>query len=545
MTSLDSPTPARVDVVIVGAGILGIHSLYELTRAGFSVALFERGGGVGGAWFWNRYPQARFDSESYTYAYLFDKDLFDEWEWSEHFAGQPEIERYMNHVVDRFDLRRHINFNARVTDAIWDEDSETWTVTSESGITVESRFFIPSTGVLSVPYIPEVAGQDTFQGISTHTGTWPSEPIDFTGKRVAVIGTGASGAQLIPAVAPVVASMTVYQRGANWCTPLNNGPITAEEQAQLRANYESFRETVLNSQTGFLHQPSGRKGVDETPEQRQAHFEKMWTTPGFGKLIQNYSDFTLDPVINQEWTDFVAGKIRARVNDPVTAEKLIPKDHRFGGKRPPMETNYYEAYNQDNVELIDLHEFAMVSVDETGINTADGIHRDFDIIVWATGFDFGTGALRRINIRGRNGEKLAERWSEGPLTFTGTMTRGFPNMFFPGGPHGTGGNNPRYGGDQVEFTRDTILWMRDTGHTTIEITQEMEDQWMDMVNRFAVYTGFVDESFFMGGNIPGKPKAILQNPGGRDQMMTFFAQANNNDHQGFEIDHKVAQTSTI
>jgi cation diffusion facilitator CzcD-associated flavoprotein CzcO len=542
MTAVDGSVP-RVDVVVVGAGILGIHSLYELTRAGFSVVSFEQGSGPGGAWFWNRYPEARFDSESYTYAYLFDKDLFDEWRWSEHFAGQPEIERYINHVVDRFDLRRHINFDARVVSAVWSEAEQTWTVTAENGMVVRSRFFIPSTGVLSVPYIPQVAGMADFGGVMSHTGLWPKQGIDFAGKRVAVVGTGASGAQLIPAIAPLVASLTVFQRGANWCTPLNNAPITEEEQAQLRADFESFREIVLNSQTGFLHQPSGITGIDKSVAEREAHFEKMWATPGFGKLIQNYSDFTLDPVVNKHWCDFVAAKIRARVNDPATADILIPKDHRFGGKRPPMETRYYEAYNQPNVELIDLHTNPMTRITDTGIDTADGTHRDFDIIIWATGFDFGTGALRRIDIRGRDGQSLAERWSQGPLTFTGTMTRGFPNMFFPGGPHGTGGNNPRYGGDQVEFTRDTIIFMRDHHHTSIEISQHMEDAWMTMVNQFAQYTGFVKESFFMGGNIPGKPLAILQNPGGRDQMMTFYATATTNNHQGFDIDTHTTQPS--
>jgi cation diffusion facilitator CzcD-associated flavoprotein CzcO len=539
MAESSNPQPERCDVVIVGAGILGIHSLYEYTLNGFSVISFEQGSGPGGAWYWNRYPQARFDSESYTYAYLFDKELFDDWEWSEHFASQPEIERYMNHVVDRFDLRRHIRFNNRVVSAVWNDDTETWTVTAADGTVVESRFFIPSTGVLSVPYIPETEGTETFQGIMSHTGLWPKEGIDFNGKRVAVIGTGASGAQLIPAIAPVVGSMTVYQRGANWCTPLNNRPITAAEQAELRANFESFRHTVLNSITGFLHQPSGIKGVDASYDEREAHFEKMWTTPGFGKLIRNYSDFMRDPVVNKHWCDFVSAKIRARVNDPETADKLIPKDHHFGGKRPPMETNYYEAYNNPNVSLIDLHANPIARITETGIETADGVHQEFDVIIWATGFDFGTGALRRIDIRGRDGEKLAERWSRGPLTFTGTMSHGFPNMFFPGGPHGTGGNNPRYGGDQVEFARDMILFMRDNHHTSIEITKEMEDEWMDMIEQYTQYAGFVKDSFFMGGNIPGKPLAILQNPAGRDQMMNFFAKAKDNDHQGFTIDRRV------
>jgi cation diffusion facilitator CzcD-associated flavoprotein CzcO len=535
MSEPKAPQPSRYDVAIVGAGILGINALYELTRAGFSVRMIEAGSGVGGAWYWNRYPEARFDSESYTYAYLFSKELFDEWRWSEHFAGQPEIERYLNHVVDRFDLRRHITFGTRIRAAHRDEATSTWTLTGEDGTSVTAGHLVAATGVLSIPYQPDVPGQASFRGQAFHTGRWPKEPVDFSGKRVAVVGTGSSGIQLVPAIAPSVESLTVYQRGANWATPLNNEPITEEKQAELRADFESLRQILLSSDTGFMHTPSGRGWTDDTREERQAFFEKMWKTPGFGKLVSNYENFMTDPAINELWTEFVAAKIRARVHNPVTAEALIPKDHRFGGKRPPMETNYYEAYNRANVSLVDLRTHPIVRMTETGIATTDGQHREFDIVCWATGFDFGTGALSRIDVRGRAGRSLADCWADGPVTFAGTVVRGVPSLYFPGGPHGTAGNNPRYGGDQVEFVRDLLIFARDNGYRTIEVKQELQDEWMDMVERFTEYSPFVKSSFYFGGNIPGKPSRMQQNPGGRAQMMDFYARAKGGGYQGFEF----------
>src|SRR5579862_1492249 len=320
---------AAVDVLVVGAGITGIYQLYRAREAGFSAQLLEAGGGVGGTWYWNRYPGARFDSESYTYAYLFSRELFDEWEWQEHFAPQPETERYLNHVVDRFDLRRHMRFETVVTSATYDEPSGTWTVVAGDGSEVRARFLIPATGVLSVPYFPDVPGREDFRGASYHTGRWPSAPVDFAGKRVAVIGTGSSGVQLIPAIVGEVASLTVYQRSANWCTPLNNAPITAEEQEQLRVGFESMREVLNTSPAGFLHPAHDRATFDDAEDDRRAFFETMWRSPGFSKLTSNYTDLLFDHAANALWCDFIAGKIRGIVGDPDTAEKLIPTDHRF------------------------------------------------------------------------------------------------------------------------------------------------------------------------------------------------------------------------
>jgi cation diffusion facilitator CzcD-associated flavoprotein CzcO len=526
---------ADVDVLVVGAGITGLYQLYRAREAGFSVVLLEAGRGVGGTWYWNRYPEARFDSESYTYGYLFSKELFEEWEWQEHFASQPEIERYLNHVVDRFDLRRHIRFGAKVTSAVYDEASGKWVVVAGDGAEYRTQFLVAATGVLSVPYFPDVPGRENFQGGSYHTGLWPTTPVDFPGKRVAVVGTGSSGVQLIPAIADEVASLTVYQRTANWCTPLNNAPITPEEQVGLRADFEGMCEILNTSTHGFLHLPHDRTTFDDSKEERRAFFERMWNSPGFRKLTSNYTDLLLDPAANAEWCEFVAEKIRSIVEDPETAERLIPKDHRFGEKRPPFVTGYYEVFNNPNVSLVDLKQTPIVRVTETGIETVEGL-REFDIIVWATGFDFGTGALTRMGIRGRDGLALADHWADGPATFLGVQTTGFPNFFFPGGPHAAAGNNPRYNGDQVDFVTETLVYLRDHGFDTIEVDPAAEEMWTNMVDRYAtIPPSFGESSYYFGSNIPGKPRRYLLNSAGRPKFFKEIARVRANDYQAFRL----------
>jgi cation diffusion facilitator CzcD-associated flavoprotein CzcO len=535
MTFSSSAAPSPdLDVLIVGAGITGIYQLHRAVEAGFAVQLLEAGDGVGGTWFWNRYPGARFDSESYTYGYLFSKELFDEWEWTEHFAAQPETERYLNHVVDRFDLRRHMRFGAAVTAAAYDERSGTWVVTLADGTEIRTRYLIAATGVLSVPFTPDVPGRDDFGGEAHHTGRWPDEPVDLRGKRVAVVGTSSSGVQVVATVVDEVESLTVYQRTANWCTPLNNGPITDAEQRQLRAGFEELCQVLNTSLSGFAHPVNERVASDDTAEQRRAFFEQMWNSPGFMKLTSNYADLLFNEAANEEWGAFIADKIRSIVDDPDTAERLIPTDHRFGEKRPPFVIGYFEAFNDPKVSLVDLRETPMVRVTETGIETTGG-EREHDVIVWATGFDFGTGALSRMGIRGRDGLALVEHWADGPTTFLGLQTRGFPNLFFPGGPHAAAGNNPRYNGDQVDFLTDLLVHAREQGAEVIEVSARSEERWTRMVDKGASKTTFGTIGQYVGSNIPGKPRRYLLNTGGRMKLFEVMADTREGDYRAFEL----------
>ena len=528
------PVP-DVDVLVVGAGITGIYQLYRALTEGFSARLLEAGDGVGGTWYWNRYPGARFDSESYTYGYLFSEELFDEWEWTEQFAGQPETERYLNHVVDRFDLRRHIRFGVSVVSAEYEEPSGTWRVTGADGTAVRARYLVAATGVLSVPYTPDVPGREEFRGESYHTGRWPATPVDVAGRRVAVIGTSSSGVQVLSAIADEVASVTVYQRTANWCTPLNNRPITAGEQAQLRAGFERLRHTLNTSVHGFHHPPHDRTAFEDAEEVRRRFYETMWNSPGFTKLTSNYTDLLSNPEANAEWCAFIADKIRSIVHDPVTAERLIPVDHRFGEKRPPFVAGYYEAFNRPNVSLVDVGETPIVRVTRTGIETTEG-GREFDVIVWATGFDFGTGALARMGVRGRDGVALMDRWADGPRTFLGVQTHGFPNLFFPGGPHAAAGNNPRYNGDQVDFVTDVLLFAREHGFEVIEVTERSEKRWTEMIDRGAKSPlSFGEKSYYFGTNIPGKPVRYLLNSAGRPKLFSVIADVVANDYDAFTM----------
>lgn len=523
-----------VDVLVVGAGVTGIYQLHRAREAGFATLLVEAGDGVGGTWFWNRYPGCRFDSESYTYGYLFSEELFDEWEWSEHFASQAETERYLNHVVDRFDLRRHMRFGAPVQAAAWDDGRGHWTVTLGDGSEVRARYVVAATGVLSVPYVPTLPGIDDYRGEAHHTGRWPHDPVAFEGRRVAVVGTSSSGVQVVPTVLDEVAELTVYQRTANWCTPLNNRPITAEEQARLRADFEHLREVLNTSLSGFAHPVNPKVAADDSPAERQAFYEAMWESPGFMKLTSHYADLLFDDTANAEWCAFIADKIRGIVADPVTAERLIPTDHRFGEKRPPFVAGYYEAFNDPKVTLVDLRETPIVRLTATGIETTEAA-RDHDLIVWATGFDFGTGALARMGIQGRDGVALTEHWADGPSTFLGLGTRGFPNLFFPGGPHAAAGNNPRYNGDQVDFLTEVLVAARQRGCDVVEVSEEAERRWTAMVDRGAARTTFGVIGQYVGSNIPGKPARYLLNTGGRLKLFEIIADVRAHDYSSFEM----------
>lgn len=422
------------DAIIIGAGMSGMYQLLRLRELKMRVRLFEAGTGVGGTWYWNRYPGARFDSESYSYAYSFSQELLEEWNWSEHFAGQPETLRYLNHVADKFDLRRDIQVRSRVAAATYDEDSRSWNVTLEGGSCFRARFLITAIGPLSTPTLPRIEGLNTFQGQAFHTARWPHAPVDFAGKRVAVIGTGATGVQTIQTIADKVGHLTVFQRSPNWCAPLHNSKIDPQTQAEIKSSYPEMFKRCQETFACFLHTPDPRGAFEVSDEEREAFYEKLYAERGFGIWQGNFRDILTDRKANATISDFVAKKIRLRVKDAKIAEKLIPKNHGFGTRRLPLETFYYEVYNRDNVELVDISEAPIERITPNGIKTSTAEY-EFDIIIYATGFDAITGSFDKIDFRGMNGVKLKDRWKNGPQTYLGVMVDGFPNMMMLMGPH--------------------------------------------------------------------------------------------------------------
>ncbi len=504
-------TDATTDALIIGAGMSGLYQLYRLRELGVRALVLEAGTGVGGTWYWNRYPGARFDSESYTYGYSFSPELLEEWNWSEHFAGQPETLRYINHVADKFDLRRDIRFRSRVTAAHYDAAARCWNVTLQDGSRYRARFLITAIGPLSAPTMPRIAGVETFRGEAWHTGQWPHEPVDFAGKRVAVIGTGASGVQTIQEVAKTAGHLTVFQRRPNWCAPLHNSPIDAAEMAKIRASYPEIFRRCDETFACFLHTPDPRGTFEVDAAEREAFFEKLYASPGFGIWQGNFRDILTDRTANEAISAFVAKKIRQRVKDPAVADKLIPKDHGFGTRRVPLETRYYEVYNQPNVALVDITETPIERITAEGIRTSAADY-PFDIIIYATGFDAITGSFDRIDIRGLDGQRLKDRWKGGPQTFLGVQVEGFPNMLMLMGPHTALGNIPRSIEYNVEWVTGLIRHMRERDLTVVDARPEAVAAWTDHVK--AVGAGLLSNevnSWFTGinSNVEGKQTRIV------------------------------------
>ena len=499
------------DAIIIGAGMSGVYQLYRLRELGLRVRVFEAGTGVGGTWYWNRYPGARFDSESYSYQYSFSQELLDEWNWSEHFAGQPETLRYINYVVDKFDLRRDMQFRARVIAAHYHDDARAWDVTLEDGSRHTARFLVTAIGPLSAPTLPRIEGLGSFKGPAFHTSQWPHEPVKFEGKRVGVIGTGATGVQTIAEVAKTAGHLTVFQRTPNWCKPLHNGKIDEATQKKIKANYPEMFKRCQETYACFLHTVDPRGTFEVTPEEREAFLEKQYASPGFGMWQGNFRDMLTNREANKLISDFVARKIRERVKDPEVAEKLIPKDHGFGTRRVPMETKYYEVYNQPNVKLVDIKATPIERITPTGIKTTDAQY-EFDIIIYATGFDAITGSFDRIDIRGQDGLRLKDKWANGPLTFLGVQVEGFPNMFMLVGPHTALGNIPRSIEYNVEWVARLIRHMQEKSLTRVEPRPEAVDDWTDYVKEMGkgLLSNEVD-SWMTGinSNVEGKQVRII------------------------------------
>lgn len=499
---------ATFDAIIIGAGISGLYQLHKLRGLGLSAHIYEAGDGVGGTWYWNRYPGARFDSESYSYQYSFSQELLDGWNWSEHFAAQPETLRYINYVADKLDSRRDITFKTFIDGASFDADRNLWTVRTAKGDLAESRFLITGIGALSVPTMPQIEGLEDFKGEAFHTGEWPHEPVSMEGKRVAVIGTGATGVQVIQEVAKTAKSLAVFQRNPNWCAPLHNSPIADDEQAEIHDKYAEVFEICRNSHSAFMHNADPRNALDVSPEERNAFYEKRYGEPGFGIWMGNFRDVLTNEEANATMSAFIADKIRQRVNDPEIAEKLIPVNHGFGTRRLPMETSYFEVYNQSNVRLVDIKETPIKRINSSGIEFGDE-NLEFDLIIYATGFDAVVGGFNRIDIEGLGGEKLKEKWVDGPRTHLGMQVNGFPNMFMLVGPHNaaTFCNIPRCIEQNVEWVTDLMAHMLEKGLNTVEATPEAEEAWTEHAYQTAegLLLSNVD-SWFNGinSNIPGR-----------------------------------------
>lgn len=474
-----APDGQDFDVIVVGAGISGIYQLHKLRGSGLRVRVFEAGGGVGGVWYWNRYPGARLDTESYLYTLVFPQAEVGDWRWSEHFAGQPELERYLNFVVDRLDLRRHIEFDATVASAWFDEERAGWKVTLRDGRVFFSRFFVPAVGPLSEAVLPKLAGIAHFRGEVIHTARWPQDPVRFEGRNIGVVGTAASGVQTIQEVSKTCKSLVVFQRTANWCTPLNNSPI--DDMDAIRARETQMWQRSRQSENWSFHNPDPRKTFEVEDAERRAFFAELYASPGLRVSHGNFSDVFLDPEANAEIGAFVHEQIARRVQDPETARKLQPTTHGFGTKRIPLESGYFEVFNQPHVTLVDLREEPITDFTATEAVTTD---RRFalDMLICATGFDAITGAFDRIDIRGRGGKRLVEYWRDGPRTLLGIMTDGFPNMFMPAGPLTALGNVSHAAAYTIDWAFDLMRHMRDHGHRTAEPTQAAVDAWMDHVS---------------------------------------------------------------
>ena len=537
MTDQDQP---QHEAIIIGAGVAGIYQMYRLQELGIEATVLEAADGPGGTWYWNRYPGARFDSESYTYGYSFSKELLEEWEWSEHFAGQPETLRYLNHVIDKFDLRRHMQFGCKVAGASFDEDGCFWTVHLEDGREITSRFLLTAMGMLSAATLPRIEGVESFEGEAWHTYYWPHDPVELTGKRVAVIGTGATGVQVIAEIADKVGELTVFQRRPNWCAPLHNALIDEATQAEIKASYDEIFELCRRTPGGFIHGPDERKFDDVPEEERLELWERLYASPGFGVWFGNFAEVGISEEANAEYCEFIANKIRGRVHDPLTAEKLIPKDHGFGTRRVPLETHYYEAYNHENVRLIDINETPIERITPRGIQTSYQ-EFEFDLLIYATGFDAITGAFDRVNFTGADGVALRDKWADGPETFLGMQAAGFPNLLMLTGPQGgsVATNFPRGIETSVDWITDLLSYMREHGYRRVETREAAELEWLQHVQEMYQFQLMSKvKSWFTGynSNVDGHDTIRYQiYPGGAPRYRERLAEVAANGYEGFRL----------
>ncbi len=531
------------DAVVIGAGFAGLYMLYRLRQLGLKARVFETGDGVGGTWYWNRYPGARCDVESMQYSYSFSEELQQEWQWTERYPKQAEILRYINHVADRFELRRDIQLETRVTSAAYDESKNAWTVRTDRGDVVAARFLISAGGCLSAARVPDMPGLADFQGKWYHTGNWPHEPVDFSGQRVGVIGTGSSGIQSIPAIAARAAKVVVFQRTPNFSIPAWNRPLPPDEQQTWKANYAALRKQAKTTRSGILYDYSQYASADVSESERQQEYERRWAKGG-ANYTHAFNDIYSNQKANDDAAEFVRNKIRSTVKDTQVAELLAPTDHAIGTKRICVDTDYYETYNQPHVSLVDLRAAPIEAIVPNGIRTQHQTH-ELDSIVFATGYDAVTGSLDRIDIRGKGGLALREKWTAGPRTHLGLMTAGFPNFFLitgPGSPSVL--TNVIMAIEQhVEWIADCLKHMQSQGLNRVEASLQAEDHWVSHVNEVASKTLFTGtKSWYMGANIPGKPRVFLPYIGGLGAYTIICDEVVAEGYRGFDFKDHHAKT---
>lgn len=526
-----------VDVVVVGAGFAGLRALHTLRGLGLDVVVLESGDDIGGVWQWNRYPGARCDVESYDYSYGFSEELEQEWRWSERYATQPEILRYIQHVADRFDLRRDIRLEREMVSASWDDGAGTWTVLTRSGEQWRSRFLVMATGQLSTTKTPSLPGQEDFEGDVLLTARWPREAVDLSGKRVGVIGTGSSGMQLIPVVAQQAEHLVVFQRTPNFSVPASNGPISDERDAEVKASYAARREASRNSPSGLGAVPISRtSALEVSDEERRRRYEEFWTSAGFGFALVYY-DILRDRRANDTAADFIREKIAAKIDDPQVRETLLPRDFPFAAKRPSVDSGYFETFNEEHVELVDIREEPLEAMTAGGIRTAAGEY-PLDVVVFATGFDALTGSLLRPDIRGRDGLTLRDKWADGPVTQLGLGVHGFPNMFIIAGPGSPSLlSNVLLSTEQhVDWIADLLTHLREHGLGVVEATPEAERAWVAHVNERAQETLYPRAaSYYMGDEMPGKPRVFMPYSGGVRGYRRILEKVAAEGYSGFEL----------
>ena len=535
------PTPdtsvGEADVVVVGAGFSGLYLLHRLRGQGFRVVVFEAGDGVGGTWYWNRYPGARVDVKSMEYSFSFDGELQQEWEWTEKYPPQEELLRYVDHVADRFDLRKDIRLETRVTEAVWDDDAARWMVRTDRGDQVSAAHVIMATGCLSTSKVPEVPGLETYTGRWYHTGHWPKEGVDFTGQRVGVVGTGSSGVQSIPLIAEQAAHLTVFQRTPNFVIPAHNHPIDPEHQRSVKAAYEKHRRAARESGFGIAVPPATKAALEASEEERTALYERAWYDPdnSLVTFLTGYTDMITDKAANDTAAQYVRDRIAEIVHDPEVARMLQPTDHPFGTKRPCLGTGYYETFNRPNVRLVDVRKDPIVEITAKGLRTGTE-EFEFDSLVFATGFDAMTGALTAVDIRGRGGRSLREVWAAGPRTYLGVQVAGFPNLWTitgPGSPSVL--SNMMVSIEQhVEWVSDAIVALQNEGLATMEPAEEAQDGWTQHVDEVGYMTLYPSaNSWYMGDNVPGKPRVFMPYIGGVGPYRQKCDEVAANGYEGF------------